>query len=654
VAVLGVLVPSAAAHPRVHPSGHVLGVVARAQTGRAPSLVALTTPLSYHGGPVQHDLTVRTIFWNPSGMGLSFPPGYITLVNRFYTDVAHDSGHTNNPYASVVQYPDGIGPAAYRSTFGGSFTVNDPLPGQDCSDPAFPGPGVGPPCILDQDLTAEIAKVMADNGLAPHDDDYYALYLPQGIVDCADDGLGGLACSTDKYCAYHSSFTEGSSPANILYANEPYPVVPAGDTILGSCATGATPNGNQPADDIIDTSSHEQNETVTDPLGTGWWDDKTGEENGDKCNFTFGTPLGGSLSTRWNAVINGNEYWIQQEWSNDDMACVTKYTDPIAGTFTMTPPSNAEAGQSVGFSASTADGAGVIGIYRWSFGDGSATVSSSASGRTHTFAAPGTYRVSLTAADSTRAGGSDQDVTILRGPAAAFSVPAGVPSGSPASFDASASTSSSAIATYSWAFGDGQTAGTAGATTTHAYAHPGAYQVALTVTDAAGVSATVQHAVTVTNRPPVAAATASPARVVAGSAVAFSGQGSRDPDGSVASYAWSFGDGTSGSGASVSHIYRHSGTFTATLTVRDNSGATDAATVAVRVTAPPPCVVPGLRGLSLPRARTRLAAAHCSLGRVRHAHSATVSSGHVLSSSPGRSTHRAHGARVSVTISSGP
>ncbi len=66
-------------------------------------------------------------------------------------------------------------------------------------------------------------------------------------------------------------------------------------------------------------------------------------------------------------------------------------------------------------------------------------------------------------------------------------------------------------------------------------------------------------------------------------AVTLNGSGSVDPDGTITSYAWAFGDGTSGSGAIVAHAYTTAGTYTATLTVTDNAGATaiDRATVSV-------------------------------------------------------------------------
>src|SRR6185295_3800128 len=63
--------------------------------------------------------------------------------------------------------------------------------------------------------------------------------------------------------------------------------------------------------------------------------------------------------------------------------------------------------------------------------------------------------------------------------------------------------------------------------------------------------------------------------------------GSSDPDGSITSYAWSFGDGSSGTGATTNHTYATSGTFTVTLAVTDNLGArgTDTATVTVSTAA---------------------------------------------------------------------
>lgn len=56
----------------------------------------------------------------------------------------------------------------------------------------------------------------------------------------------------------------------------------------------------------------------------------------------------------------------------------------------------------------------------------------------------------------------------------------------------------------------------------------------------------------------------------------FNGTDSSDPDGNIASYAWVFGDGTTGTGPTPHHIYAESGTYRVKLTVTDNRGATNA------------------------------------------------------------------------------
>jgi PKD repeat protein len=84
------------------------------------------------------------------------------------------------------------------------------------------------------------------------------------------------------------------------------------------------------------------------------------------------------------------------------------------------------------------------------------------------------------------------------------------------------------------------------------------------------------------NQPPQGEANG-PYSGAAGAAVAFSAAGSADPDGTIVSYAWTFGDGGSATGPSPTHSYTAAGTYTATLTVTDNGGATatDQATVTV-------------------------------------------------------------------------
>jgi PKD repeat protein len=90
------------------------------------------------------------------------------------------------------------------------------------------------------------------------------------------------------------------------------------------------------------------------------------------------------------------------------------------------------------------------------------------------------------------------------------------------------------------------------------------------------------------NTPPVAVASGTPTSGIAPLVVNFSSNGSNDPDGSISSYSWNFGDGSAVStAASPAHTYLSAGTFTAVLTVTDNRGASSTAQVAIGVNPDP-------------------------------------------------------------------
>ena len=139
------------------------------------------------------------------------------------------------------------------------------------------------------------------------------------------------------------------------------------------------------------------------------------------------------------------------------------------------------------------------------------------------------------------------------------------------------------ITSYAWSFGDGTT-GT-GATVNKTYNAAGAYTVTLTVTDNSGATATDQATVTVTagsNTAPIAEANG-PYTATVGVPFTLSSVGSSDAGGSIASYSWNLGNGTTATGASPVVTYPTAGTYTITLTVTDNGGltATDQAQVTV-------------------------------------------------------------------------
>lgn len=113
------------------------------------------------------------------------------------------------------------------------------------------------------------------------------------------------------------------------------------------------------------------------------------------------------------------------------------------------------------------------------------------------------------------------------------------------------------------------------------------------------------NAVPVTGQPPVSVA-GGPYGGSVGQAVAFTSAGSSDPDGTITSYQWTFGDGTNGTGAAPSHVYSSAGNYIVTLTVTDNSGNARRASTLVVISSSPPTAPSNLTAASPSAGAVRL------------------------------------------------
>ncbi len=99
----------------------------------------------------------------------------------------------------------------------------------------------------------------------------------------------------------------------------------------------------------------------------------------------------------------------------------------------------------------------------------------------------------------------------------------------------------------------------------------------------ARASLTIQPQV---NLPPVPRFTFSPANPLVNQWITFDATPSSDPDGTIVSYRWDFGDGATGTGARITKRYSAAGTYTVTLTVTDNRGASASTSQQVTVASP--------------------------------------------------------------------
>jgi hypothetical protein len=144
-------------------------------------------------------------------------------------------------------------------------------------------------------ILAEVCKMI------PHPDPsgngYYAVYT---------DTRRGHA----NYCAYHSYGTCGGRPVQFAFFFDL-------DGDRGCDPQDTSGLHSQGLAALANVSGQELSEARTDPASPGAWFDSKGEENGDKCAWTFNVPL---VPFR-----NGTQWKIQGEWSNDAYSSGTGY-----------------------------------------------------------------------------------------------------------------------------------------------------------------------------------------------------------------------------------------------------------------------------------------------------------------------------------------
>ena len=88
--------------------------------------------MTYRGGPVMTSNTNYPLYWAPAGES-AYPAGYISGIDRWFSDLAHDSGGLLNTDSVLTQYGDKEGGFAnYNSHFGGALIDTDPYPANGC------------------------------------------------------------------------------------------------------------------------------------------------------------------------------------------------------------------------------------------------------------------------------------------------------------------------------------------------------------------------------------------------------------------------------------------------------------------------------------------------------------------------------------------
>lgn len=161
--------------------------------------------------------------------------------------------------------------------------------------------------------------------------------------------------------------------------------------------------------------------------------------------------------------------------------------------------------------------------------------------------------------------------------------------GKKVNFDGSLSTASegSSIFKFEWDFENDGIIDAEGKITSHTYNLKGTQTCRLIVTDSIGVTSEDTCLVKVLNRKPIAEFTFSPSDPTIQDEVNIT-DNSSDPDGTITSWFWDFGDGTNSTAKNPSHRFSQKGEWQITLTVTDNDGAKKSITQTVTVVNLPP------------------------------------------------------------------
>jgi len=228
--------------------------------------------MTWHGGSILVNATTGAIFWGASWP--AYTGDKITGMDSWYV------GFNNSNYAVTSD-----------EYIGSNGQVG---PGTSYVGHQIDGSAAPPRAPSTSTVLAEVCKVVSNP--ASYGTGYYTVYSDQ------QRGNAG-------YCAWHSYGT--CSGISVQFG---FTFNLAGDP---GCDPQDTPQlHSQGLAAIANVTGHELSEARTNPRNGGWYD-SSGEENGDKCAWTFGAPLV--------TFSNGTQWKIQGEWSNNAYNSGTGY-----------------------------------------------------------------------------------------------------------------------------------------------------------------------------------------------------------------------------------------------------------------------------------------------------------------------------------------
>jgi hypothetical protein len=233
----------------------------------------------YHGGKILPTVNAKAIFWGPSWANSTFVSDKFTGLDSWYY------GFSGSDYAKTSdEYTGNNGQVGPALVYAGHVIDTSSAPGGNKTSP----------------ILAEVCKMITSPDTSGNG--YYPVYVdtPRGSA---------------QFCAWHSagSCTVSGKQVPVQFAFffnlDGDPGCNPNDTTTGHSEGLAA---------LANVSGHELSEARSDPANPGAWYDNTGEENGDKCAWTFNVP-----SVTFSS--NGTKWKLQGEWSNAAYTAGTGY-----------------------------------------------------------------------------------------------------------------------------------------------------------------------------------------------------------------------------------------------------------------------------------------------------------------------------------------
>lgn len=268
--------PSEIIHHRVNPnlSGPHVAFGAAPTAG---STSKLTTPLTYHKGPVFSTPTAYIIWYGnwAQGNGTDTASGQ-QIVTDFFNAIG------GSPYFQInTTYVGSSNSISGNVTYGGATTVAYPYGAS----------------LTDANIQSIVTDAINSKALPSDTNGIYFVLTSSDVAESSG------FCS--QYCGWHTHGTING--LDIRYA-----FIGNAARCLTSCAAQSVgPNGNAGVDGMVSVLAHELEEATTDADASAWYN-RRGSENGDLCAWTFGSTYQVSNGAYANMKLGTRDFLIQR------------------------------------------------------------------------------------------------------------------------------------------------------------------------------------------------------------------------------------------------------------------------------------------------------------------------------------------------------